>query len=59
MRGYENEILNEKYHVNESEEDRVLMNGIHRYCTFMHDRVLQGIQLVKLEEEWVYSKSFT
>ena len=51
MRGYESEILTERYHVKESEDDRVLMNGIHRYYTFMHDRVLRGIQLVKVEEE--------
>ena len=36
----------------ESEEDRVMMNGSHRYFSFIRERVLQGVKLVHEGEAW-------
>ena len=41
-----------EYRVAESEEDRVLMNGSHRYFSFIRERVLQGVKLVHEGEAW-------
>ena len=51
MNGYANEIFNGVYHVKECPGNSVFMNDSHRYCTYIHERVLQGLQMVRLEEE--------
>lgn len=45
-----------EYRVAESEEDRVLMNGSHRYFSFIRERVLQGVQLVHEGEAWARAR---
>lgn len=42
-----------EYQVAEREEDKLLMNGTHRYLSFIRERVLQGVQMVQVGEECV------
>ena len=40
-----------EYRVGECEADKQLMNGTHRYLSFIRERVLRGVRMVQVGEE--------
>lgn len=43
-----------EYRVGECEADKQLMNGTHRYLSFIRERVLRGVRMVQVGEECVW-----